>query len=115
MRTIEEIATEAITEGIEVLNAVKPDWVDSIPEDLAEFDFMDAHRCPLYWVFGGFFRGLNALVDAGFTPWGKGFGWVSSEHAETDENLAIVNNEWRKRITELREMRRLQNVLTPKV
>lgn len=102
MQTIEDVAIEVIAKGVEVLNAVEPDWVDSMPNDLNELDFMEATRCPLRWVFGDYFTGLRTLDRAGYSPWGKGFGWVSRDHAETDENLAVVNNVWRRVITELR-------------
>lgn len=102
MQTIEDVAIEVIAKGVEVLNAVKPNWVDSMPDDLNELDFMEATMCPLYWAFGGYFNGLRAIVRLGHEPWGKGFAWVSTDHDETEENRAVVNNVWRRVITDLR-------------
>lgn len=66
MMDYKKIATELVNTGANVLDTVKPDWLDSMPGDVRQINFMDPDRCPLHYVFGDYLEGSGIIANAGF-------------------------------------------------
>lgn len=104
MMDYKRIATELVSTGANVLDAVKPDWLDSMPDDVRQINFMDPDRCPLHYVFGDYLEGSGIIADAGFR-FQNLYGFASPSAfvgLDTIDRLVAydeVNQAWRKLVT----------------
>lgn len=107
MSNYEEIATELVNNGANVLDVLLPEWVDNMPEDETRINFMDSFHCPLRYAFSDFLIGDRALARAGYYSIGSyGFAHPSEFNGLTDVEMqkayAAVDAAWHKLIRERR-------------
>lgn len=104
----EEIATDLVNNGANVLDAVIGlHWIDNMPEDETDINFMDSFRCPLKYAFTDFLIGDRALARAGYYSIGSyGFAHPSEFNNlpgdEVPKAYAAVDAAWHKLIRERR-------------
>jgi hypothetical protein len=102
----ELLAEKVVTNGIDALDVLKPEWLNNMPLDLSKLDFMHVDSCPLYYAYGDFLRGYNAVRDAGYYLNECGFAepHVQVEYLRGERTMMfdVINAEWRKRIAERR-------------
>jgi hypothetical protein len=104
MTNYETIATELVENGANVLDVVLGDvWLERMPEDETDINFMDSFRCPLRYAFGDFLFGDRALAQKGYYGISSyGFAHPSEFNNLPDDEMlkayAAVDAAWHKLI-----------------
>lgn len=104
---LENLANELVESGADVLTVVKPDWLDRMPLNLDQLNFIDPEACPLYYTFGDFLTGDRVLVQHGYYRLGA-YGFAHPEELNNVGTINVlagydtINRAWRKLIAERR-------------
>lgn len=109
MIDIKNIAAKLVDDGASVLDTIVGlNWIDLMPVDETEINFMDSVRCPLHYAFGGFLKGDRMLEIKGIRNIGAyGFAHpMEFNGLNVDQMLeayAAVDAAWHTKIRTLRQ------------